>query len=353
MNTMNDNTALLDTLTRSDLYRDYQRAYGEATGLAMALRGTGTWQPPLRGHPRENSFCALMASRNEGCAACLRTQERIGKAASDGTAVEKCHFGLTEVAVPLKLGPQLLGVLSTGQVFTQKPGESQFRKAAKMMKRMGVAVNRNEARAAYMATRVMPRSQLAGAVRLLEIFADQLAAKSNQIAVGQANADPVAVVRAKEFIREHLEEDITLADVARASCTSTFYICKLFKLHTGINFTEYVSRLRIEKARELLANPNFRISEIAFEVGFQSLTHFNRVFRKLLGEAPTSYREKIAVPANPGVLPASRRNRLRGWVPNLRPMQPRVAQSGSRKFGDLADYSRTIRTAALLPTPIG
>ena len=62
---------------------------------------------------------------------------------------------------------------------------------------------------------------------------------------------------------------------------------------TGINFTEYVSRVRIEKAKNLLLNPNLRISEIAYEVGFQSLTHFNRVFRKFVGQSPTAYREKL------------------------------------------------------------
>ena len=77
---------------------------------------------------------------------------------------------------------------------------------------------------------------------------------------------------------------------------TSFYICKLFKRHTGMNFTEYVSRLRIDRAKELLANPNLRISEIAYEVGFQSLTHFNRIFRKLEGQAPTAYRDSIAMP---------------------------------------------------------
>jgi AraC-like DNA-binding protein len=63
---------------------------------------------------------------------------------------------------------------------------------------------------------------------------------------------------------------------------------------TGINFTDYVARLRIERARNLLLNPNLRISEIAFEVGFQSLTHFNRVFKRILGESPTEYRSHLA-----------------------------------------------------------
>jgi AraC-like DNA-binding protein len=75
--------------------------------------------------------------------------------------------------------------------------------------------------------------------------------------------------------------------------TSTFYFCKLFKKATGLTFTDYVSRVRIEKAKNLLLNPNLRVSEIAYEVGFQSLTHFNRVFRKLTGQSPSHYRESL------------------------------------------------------------
>ena len=81
--------------------------------------------------------------------------------------------------------------------------------------------------------------------------------------------------------------------VAQAVHTSAFYFCKLFKKVTGINFTDYLSRVRIEKAKNLLLNPNLRVSEIAFEVGFQSLTHFNRVFKKLLGQSPTEYRAQL------------------------------------------------------------
>ena len=78
--------------------------------------------------------------------------------------------------------------------------------------------------------------------------------------------------------------------MAAAVHTSIFYFCKLFKKVTGINFTEHVSRVRTEKAKNLLLNPNLRISEIAYEVGFQSLTHFNRVFKNIVGESPTDYR---------------------------------------------------------------
>jgi AraC-like DNA-binding protein len=56
-----------------------------------------------------------------------------------------------------------------------------------------------------------------------------------------------------------------------------------------------LSRVRLEKAKTLLLNPHLRISEIAYDVGFQSLTHFNRMFRKIVGESPTHYRDTKSV----------------------------------------------------------
>ena len=119
---------------------------------------------------------------------------------------------------------------------------------------------------------------------------------SNQILVQRESTEPQAVTRAKQFILENQGEDLSLGQVAKAVNTSTFYFCKMFKKATGLNFTDYVSRLRIEKAKNLLLNRNLRVSEIAYEVGFQSLTHFNRVFKKIMGQSPTEYRDQL-VPA--------------------------------------------------------
>jgi AraC-like DNA-binding protein len=130
-------------------------------------------------------------------------------------------------------------------------------------------------------------------VKLLAIFAQHLSMLSNQVVVQQENSEPPVITRAKEYIQEHQTEELSLGQVAKAVNTSTFYFCKMFKKVTGINFTDYLSRVRIEKSKNLLLNPNLRVSEIAFEVGFQSLTHFNRVFKKILGQSPTEYRAQL------------------------------------------------------------
>ena len=60
-----------------------------------------------------------------------------------------------------------------------------------------------------------------------------------------------------------------------------------------MTFTDYLARVRVEKVRNLLLNPHKRISEAAYEAGFQSLSQFNRVFRRVAGEAPTAYRSRL------------------------------------------------------------
>ena len=157
----------------------------------------------------------------------------------------------------------------------------------------GAKVNLPKLEGAYFHTGVLTRKRYASVVRLLSIFAQHLGLVANQVAIRAANAEPPAVARARAFLREHRRENLALGDVARAVNMSTFYFCKTFKKATGFTFTDYLSRVRIEQARELLLNPNLRISEVAFEAGFQSLTHFNRTFHRLLAQSPTEYRAAL------------------------------------------------------------
>jgi YesN/AraC family two-component response regulator len=148
-------------------------------------------------------------------------------------------------------------------------------------------------RRAYFDTRVVSREQHSAAVKLLTIFAEHLEIVSNQIVIQRDNAEPPMITKAKDFIREHHTEDLSLHQVARFANASRFYFCKLFKRATGLTFTNFLSRVRIERSKNLLINPHLRVGEVAYEVGFQSLTHFNRVFQKLLGQSPTEYRLKV------------------------------------------------------------
>ena len=107
---------------------------------------------------------------------------------------------------------------------------------------------------------------------------------------GSNGAEPVRIWKARNFIDAHSSEELSLGKVARAANTSPNYFSEKFKEATGVNFVKYVARARFEKAAALLRGGELRISEIAFAVGFQSLSQFNRVFKKLSGKSPTEYR---------------------------------------------------------------
>ncbi len=95
----------------------------------------------------------------------------------------------------------------------------------------------------------------------------------NQIALQESNGTSCIVRHAKDYIADHKFDVITLEQISRAINVSSFYFCRRFKLETGLTFIQYLSRIRIEQAQPLLHNRNLRVSEIAYDVGFQSLTH--------------------------------------------------------------------------------
>jgi AraC-like DNA-binding protein len=111
-----------------------------------------------------------------------------------------------------------------------------------------------------------------------------------QAVQNRSRAEPVEIWKARNFIHEHSNEEVSLSKVAKEVNISANHLSEKFRQVTGVNFVEYVARTRFEKARNLLREGDLRISEIAFAVGFQSLSQFNRVFRKLSGKSPTAYR---------------------------------------------------------------
>ena len=112
---------------------------------------------------------------------------------------------------------------------------------------------------------------------------------------GTNGAESIRIWKARNYIHEHSGEELSLGKVARAANTSANYFSEKFKEATGMNFVRYVAQARFEKAARLLGQADLRVSEIAFAVGFQSLSQFNRVFKKFAGKSPTEYRAAARV----------------------------------------------------------
>ncbi len=293
----NGNRALIAALVNSRIYREYEVAFTNLTGLPVALQPVETWQLPHHGKRNENPFCALMSQKSRACAACLQVQERLCEKAAHEPQTVACPVGLCDTAVPVRLSDKLIGFLQTGQLFRKQPGKAQFDRAAKLVAEWGVEADRDVLQKAYFAGKVVSPPQHESTVKLLTIFAQHLAIVSNQVIIAAGKCRGAGHQKGQGIHpRTSGRKNFARQRRARAVNMSAFYFCKMFKKAAGINFTDYLTRVRIERAQNLLLNPNLRISEIGFEVGFQSLTHFNRVFKKIAGQSPTDYRAQLLVP---------------------------------------------------------
>jgi AraC-like DNA-binding protein/ligand-binding sensor protein len=292
---MNRPADLIQRISKSDIYRDYERAFSDATELPVTLRPVEIWRLALEGKRYQNPFCAMLAKSNRTCAACLEMQKKMQDMPGDGPKTVTCFAGLCDTAVPVRVGEKTIGFLQTGQVALRKPNAVQFNKITQQLVDWGVTVDLTQLKDAYYHSRTLPPQQYTAMVKLLDIFASHISTLANEIVVQEDEAESPMIRRARAYIYANQADPIDLDKVATAMHVSTFYFCKMFKKATGLTFTDYLSRVRVEKAKTLLLNPHLRISEIAYDVGFQSLTHFNRMFRKIVGQSPTMYRESKTV----------------------------------------------------------
>ncbi|MDR2285820.1 MAG: AraC family transcriptional regulator [Sphingobacterium sp.] len=93
-----------------------------------------------------------------------------------------------------------------------------------------------------------------------------------------------------QYITDNYDKKLNLDSVADIACLSPEAFCREFKKETRMTFLDFLLRVRIVKACELmLANKNTKLSDIAYSCGFGSVSSFNRAFRKLMGETPTEY----------------------------------------------------------------
>lgn len=291
------NEPTFQQIARLPVIAFYEEAFRKATGVPLAVVAPGEPERRIAIGREENAFCSMSAGTPAGCAACLETQARAqqGLARQAGAKQVTCYAGLTDVAVPVLVRGSHLATLMSGQVFRREPTQRDFE-----IVRNFIGAGRDRAwgerlRRAYFATPVVNAERFEAIIQLLTVFAQYLADFIDHHSMEFSAEEPPAVGHAKRFVRAHVEEPIVLEEVVRHVGLSRFYFCKLFKRATGMTLTEYVTRVRLEKAKTLLGDPALRISEVVYASGFGSIPRFNSVFKRHTGMAPTAYRLSLRV----------------------------------------------------------
>ena len=99
------------------------------------------------------------------------------------------------------------------------------------------------------------------------------------------------MVEISNYLAAHSAEKMSLDDISERFSISKYHLCRTFKDMTGFTISEYVNASRVMHARELLMTTTLSIAEIAKEAGFESSTHFGKVFKQLIGKSPLHFRK--------------------------------------------------------------
>src|ERR1051325_8407775 len=248
-------------LSRSQIFKDYETAFSEAMGLPLNIRARESWSPTHHGKEDHNSLASILARFNKARAACLRAQTDASRDPKTTTRPVTWCAGLSESAVPVYVGDHILGFLETGEVMLKNPTKKHFGTITRQLRAWGYKTNWKQLERAYFRTCVLSPDRYRAMLRLLGIFAQHLSILSNQLVLRSEKDESANMTRARQFIEKHQAEPLSLGRVAHAANISRHYFCKMFKKATKMIFIDYLSRVRVEKSKTLLLNPNSRIRD--------------------------------------------------------------------------------------------
>ena len=287
--------SLLQRISNSERYKMHQEAFRIATGLPLRLVSTDPDGWSLCDQKINRSpFCESLNLIEGTCDACVETNRTLMQAARDnGSTTCHCFAGLCATAVPVRMGTTVIGFLKTGQVFSKVPSEEQFKQLLGAIGRKSLdKTTCEQLKKAYLETRFVNPLRYQSMVTLLQSFAEQLSEQAASLAIIEEGSEPTAISKARKYIHANLDQPLPLSLVASQAGLSESHFCRLFKDAMGLTLTDYVNRCRIDWAKRELLKHETRISEIAFLIGYQSLSQFNRSFARIVGLSPTLYRRE-------------------------------------------------------------
>ena len=127
----------------------------------------------------------------------------------------------------------------------------------------------------------------------LEAMTARLSSGNTEETAESENAGSFLINQATAYMQKHYAEKLTLQDVADACYVSQWHLSKLINKHTNQSFFDILGRMRIDRAKALLADPGLRIHAVAEQVGYVDVAHFSKSFKRLEGMTPGEYRDGL------------------------------------------------------------
>lgn len=278
-------------LAGSRSVREQQVAFTCATGVPLTLLPASEHA----GVALDGAYCVkgcLGAPSGDHCQRKLVQAER--RAVRMAEPVQYCcPSGLVKILVPVFVSGEHLGSVLAGPFTLQSLDDGRLAELMSRLESAGLGGRVTELRTTWRYSPQLTTEKSRATATLLGMFARYLEECGRKAPVTKARRSPL-LEKIEKFLAENQEGQVSLREVATRVNLSPCHFCSVFKKQTGLTFTEYRNRQRLNRAGELLRDRERRVSDVAFEAGFESIPYFNRAFRRRFGCSPSDYRQRLA-----------------------------------------------------------
>lgn len=276
-----------------------QDSLADLTGMAILMvdyRGV-----PVTKHSNCCSFCQKVREDPILKKYCEKCDSRGGAEAvrENRPYIYQCCFGLIDAAIPIVLQNVYLGALMIGQVRTER---KDLENIVALPEHRIIKEHLTELQQYYEEIPVLDYGQICKYSETLSQLCQymvenkEIEKKTEEKAESEKEEMNVLkessfVSQAKDYVRNHLEDDVTLTETARNCAISPSYLSRVFVKETGQCFSLFVSEEKIKKAKEWLENQEMSVSEIGDRLGFNETGYFIKIFKRNVGMTPGMYRK--------------------------------------------------------------
>jgi len=282
-------------LASSPLVQEQQVAFTCATGVPLAL------VPASVAAPDDHSLCVkgcLGEPSGKFCRGRLLQAEKRA-VTRVGPVQYCCPSGLVKILVPVFINGQHVGSLLAGPFALHELDGALLEQLVERLDKLGLGDRVEQLQTTWSYSPLLSSDKCRAAGTLLRMFAKYLAESGKQELQAVEPHRSALLEKIETFLATCQDGRVSLKEVASKVNLSPCHFCSVFKKQTGITFSQYRVNQRLEKARALLGDDERRVSDAAFEAGFESIPYFNRAFRKRFGCSPSEYRARL-LERNPG-----------------------------------------------------
>jgi len=273
-------------LVTSATVREQQVAFTCATGVPLTLASASA-------HAfADGTFCVKGCLGNPSGTLCRRRLLQAEKRAvtQTGPVQYSCPSGLVKILVPVFINARHVGSLLAGPFALHSLDGTRLAHLVGRLDKLGLRGRADQLQTTWRFTPRLSSAKCRAAGTLLQMFGKYLEECGKQELRSRGKSTSRWLQKIEVFLAECQNDQVSLKAVAACVNLSPCHFCSVFKKQTGLTFSQYRTRQRLEKACQLLDDRERRVSDVAFEAGFESIPYFNRAFRRAFGCSPSEYR---------------------------------------------------------------